>query len=260
MGKNIKKRQENIKENSMKTPQHELMYATLALRIKASIIDSTILLGLLICIPLTLGLILKETNSSLGILMYSPLLFLEPLLVSFFGSTVGQYFFGIKVVRQDDLSKCPLGSSFVRYYIKTFLGWLSMIYMFFSKRHQAIHDHLAKTLVILSPERIAKCPSFADKGVQEQEPKRDFIYPTKLRRFLMFIVWYGVAEVALIALFYGLVFLISPDSLTADGALPKSVDRFITFVDIFLLIYLASLAAKGYLPGARKVRKAIESQ
>ncbi|TAL24623.1 MAG: RDD family protein [Nitrospirae bacterium] len=239
----------------MKTQNNELIYATLPLRIKASIIDSLILIGLLVCIPLALAPLLKGTNSSLGILMYSPFLLLEPLLVSFFGSTIGQYFFGIKVVRQDDLLKCPLHLSFVRYYVKAFLGWLSMIYMFFSKRHQAIHDHLAKTLVILSPERIEKDPSFAERGVQEQELESDFIYPTILRRFLIFIVWYIIAEIALLAILYGLIFLISPESMTDDGDLPKSINRAITFVDIILLIIVASLAAKGFLPGAKKVRK-----
>ena len=91
--------------------------------------------------------------------MYAPVFILEPLLVSYYwGQTVGQYLWGIKIIRETDLTRCPLVLSFVRYYAKALLGLWSMIYMLFSRKHKAIHDYLAHTVVILFSLSVSEDP------------------------------------------------------------------------------------------------------
>ncbi len=231
---------------------NDLLYASLAFRIKASIIDSVILLALIVLIPLWAGEHVSRPAVRV-ILMYSPLLVFEPFLVAYLGSTIGQRILGLTIVNQDSGKKCPLHLSFARYYTKVLLGWLSMVLMLFTRRHQAIHDHVAKTLVILSPSRILKDPSFALTGEHERQQDPDFTYPSVLRRFVFFIIWSFVAEIMLGLLLWGAITLISPRSLSDDGDLPKSVERALKYVDVIVLICTASLAAKGYLPGARKI-------
>jgi hypothetical protein len=182
--------------------------------------------------------------------MYVPLFFLEPLLIAYWGHTVGQYVYGIKVVREADLRKCPLFLAFVRYYAKALLGWWSMIYMFFTKKHQAIHDHLAHTLVILSPYRLAKNPSFAEKGITEQEPEKGFVYPSALRRFVFLVIWWFIALIVLFSVAEGLLSW-SVGKERAHQIL-DSVDPLVTFLVLVLLLIVGFLAAKGLLPGARR--------
>ena len=187
--------------------------------------------------------------------MYAPLFILEPFLVSYCGQTVGQYLWGIKVVREADLRKCPLLLSFVRYYAKALLGWWSMIYMFFSNKHKAIHDYLAHTVVILSPYRLAVKPSFAEQGMMEQEPERGFVYPSALRRFVFFFIWWFVAVIVLDTVADALLSLLVGKARAAQ--LMKLGDPIVTILGLILLVIVASLAAKGLLPGARRKRQTV---
>jgi len=230
------------------------LYATIAFRVKASIIDSTILLALIILIPLSVNQFVSHAGFR-ALLMYSPLLFLEPLLVSYTGSTIGQRIVGITVVNQADKTRCSLPMSFVRYFVKIVLGWFSLVLMFFTRKHQAIHDHLAKTIVILSPLRISKKPSFAAAGEREQEEEAGFAYPSVLRRFMFFLLWAFVADILLALAFYGAAYILAPDSISDDGDLPKSVERIERYLDLVLVLFIASLAARGLLPGAKKIAK-----
>jgi len=228
----------------------ETIYATLGRRVKASILDSVIVLALIVTIPVIMEQINEGLPEGWGVLMFAPLFFLEPLLISCWGQTVGQYVWGIKVVREADFRKCPLFLSFVRYYAKALLGWWSMIYMFFTKKHQAIHDHLAHTLVILSPYRLAKNPSFAEKGITEQELEKGFVYPSVLRRFVFFVIWWFISFIVLNSVAEELLSL-SMEKERAHQIL-DSIDPLVTFFALILLLTVGFLAAKGLLPGARR--------
>jgi hypothetical protein len=213
-------------------------------------LDSVILLTLIIAIPVVAGQVIQGALGRWGVVMYAPVFFLEPLLVSYWGQTIGQYLFGITVVREADQSKRRLLSSFVRYYAKACLGLYSMIYMLFSGKHKAIHDYLARTVVILSPYRLAKTPLFVERGIMEQEPEKGFVYPSALRRFGFFVIWWFITLTVLYAIVDALLSL----TVGTDRAarLLKSGDLLVTFLVLILLLVVASLAAKGLLPGARR--------
>lgn len=243
------------------TLQHMLstniLYATLPRRIKASIIDGVFVLALFILSPMAIAAITGRETGLNALAMFAPLLVLEPLLVSLCGFTLGQYLFGIQVVRQDTGGKCPLFASFMRYYTKALLGTLSIAVMLFSKKHQAIHDQVAQTLVVLSRKRIEKDPEFAQYGEREQMHEDDstFAYPSALRRFSFFCLWMIVASIL-----YGFIAetaaqILLPGYTIESESLPKPIEIAVNAIYSILFISIAVLASKGYLPGAKRKQK-----
>ncbi len=239
----------------------QVLYATLPRRIKASIIDGMVLLTLMILSPLAISMLLGRDTSANAIAMLIPPLLLEPFLISFFGFTLGQYIFGIQVIRVDTGGKCPVPASFLRYLVKTVLGSFSIVYMLFSRRHQAIHDHLAGTLVLLSQKRIEQNPEFANYGEPEQNLELDIThhYPSGLRRFAFFCIW-AVSLLILLAIVAECITLLLVPGYTLESEkMPKLIEFILNLLYSVLFIVIAVLASKGYLPGARRKAKVLEN-
>ncbi len=234
---------------------NQRLFATLPRRLKASIIDGIILLSLFIISLLAIGAVIDNETVLKPIAILAPVLLIEPLLITYLGFTIGQYIFGIQVVRVTGHSKCPLLVSFVRFYTKILLGSLSLVYMLFSKSRQAIHDHLAKTIVVLSKRKLEMTPEFAEHGESEQILEEEYTYPTPIRRFGLFVLWYVVVSIVFGILIEAVALLTVPEYSIDTDKLPESIDTASGFVLSILFFVLAVLAAKGYLPGAKRKRK-----
>lgn len=241
---------------------NQVLYATLPRRIKASIIDGVVLLALFILFPLIVGTLVGKDTGLSAIAMFTPPLLLEPFLISFLGFTLGQYIFGIRVVRVDTGGKCPLIASFARYFTKTILGSLSVAYMLFSKKHQAIHDYLAKTLVVLSQEKIERNPEFAQYGEIEQDLENDvtFTYPSVARRFGFFCIWVVVMIIVFGILVESAAILFLPGYTFETEKMPKQIEVASNVLFSIIFIGLAVLASKGHLPGAKRKMKGLENK
>ena len=72
----------------------------------------------------------------------------EPLCTSF-GATIGNLIKGIRVRRVNDVNK-PINifNAFIRYIVKTLLGWLSFITVHSNRDRRAIHDIVAGSVMI----------------------------------------------------------------------------------------------------------------
>lgn len=238
-------------------PHTQVLYATLPRRVKASIIDGVILITLFIVPPLLISTLLGNDTGLNATAMFVPPLLLEPFLITYFGSTIGQYIFGIQVINADTGKKCSFIKSFVRYLTKLPLGAFSLVYMLFSNKHQAIHDIAAKSLVVLSTKRIAQNPSFANYGESEQNHEKDsaYQYPSSLRRFLFFCLWFVLSSflfgltIELIALSF------IPGYTLETENLPKHIDIATDVIGSIIFISIAVLASKGYLPGAKRKKR-----
>lgn len=236
----------------MKTNQE--LYSSLPRRIKASLIDSLIVLTLFIALPVTFNALFQNESVLAAFLMYTPILILEPLLVSFSGATIGQHLFGVEVVKINTLAKCPLLLSFIRYYTKILLGGFSVIYMLFSKKHQAIHDYIAGTIVIMSRKRIKAEPDFASQGEQEQYENSGYNYPSAPRRFFVFILWFIIAIVILSIILELASLAFVPNYTLETETYPEVIEIVSNIVAACLFFTLAFLGAKGFLFGARRVK------
>jgi uncharacterized RDD family membrane protein YckC len=72
----------------------------------------------------------------------------EPLCVCF-GCTLGQYLKKIRVKDHDDTTKrIGIFPSYIRYILKTLLGWISFITMNTNTEKRAIHDFASGSVVV----------------------------------------------------------------------------------------------------------------
>ena len=236
----------------------QYLFATLPRRLKASIVDGILLLVLFIVNPLIVGMVSDNTLWS-RIVMFAPLLLLEPFLVTYLGFTPGQYLFGIQVVRTEGHPTCPLGVSFARTYTKYLLGGFSLVYMLFGEKYQAIHDHLAKTVVVLSKRKLETSPQFAQYGEMEQVFEDAFTYPSPLKRFGVFLLWY-LLVIFVVGIPIELAATRTIPRYSVTGRLPEPLQ--IMHDTFFSVVFfsLAVLAAKGRLPGAKRKKKIPEDE
>jgi hypothetical protein len=96
-------------------------------------------------------------------------------------------------------------------------------------------------------------PSFAQAGETEQAEEGLFVYPSVARRFLFFLIWWLAIVILLDEPARGILSLFI-GGLKADSFL-RSIKRLTDVLDSLVLVFVASLAAAGRLPGAKRRRK-----
>lgn len=128
-------------------------YAILPSRIKAVVIDAIILIASMYLISElfasfeTVPEYVRMAVFVLVVLLY------DPIFTSMFGGTIGHSRSGITVRSESNHSKYisfPL--AILRFVLKTFLGWLSLLTVTSSENRQAIHDLAAKSVVLTENE------------------------------------------------------------------------------------------------------------
>ena len=93
----------------------------------------------------------------------------------------------------------------VRALLRTFLGWLSFVFILLTKKHQALHDYVTSTIVVLRrPETLPAHEKLGVRTSDEHEilsfPKRDdveYLYPSKVRRILAILLYGLLITIAL---------------------------------------------------------------
>lgn len=220
-----------------------LSYATFAIRIRAALIDGLIVLLIFVALPCVFSDVFDGPNNARVFILWSPILLLEPLLVAYWGRTIGQFIHGIEVTSVGTSGKLSLVDSFIRYYSKVFLGVFSMLYILFSAQKQAIHDKIAQTVVVVSGS------GETEDSISDLDS--DYIYPSAFRRFTIFIGWYLFSMFSSALLLLVLVTIVTG----SFDSWPKWADQLSSLIEIILLVGLAMLAGEGYLPGARRRRK-----
>lgn len=127
-----------------------LGYARLVDRVKAGILDVVLLFTLIYSVSEILSIFEHDYAEKVRILTY--ILFFccyEPLLVSFYGGTLGHSLSGIEVKKESNTQKnIAIHWSFLRYIIKLLLGWVSFVSILFSSKSKAIHDYAEGSVVI----------------------------------------------------------------------------------------------------------------
>jgi uncharacterized RDD family membrane protein YckC len=118
-------------------------------RVKAVTIDGVILLIMMV-----------TTSSIFSNLEYVPdyeriiafiIIFIlyDPLLTSTMGGTLGHRFIGIRVKKaSDETSNINIVYAIIRFLIKGFFGWISLLTVMGNDKRKAIHDYVAQSVVI----------------------------------------------------------------------------------------------------------------
>jgi len=117
-------------------------------RLQAVAIDS-IILAVLIMGGLVVVSSFGVTGRDAVILVAVISMLWEPLLVSITGGTIGHHLIGLRVVSSTSGKNLNIVASLLRFMVKFLLGSVSVVFIFITRYHQALHDGLARSVVIL---------------------------------------------------------------------------------------------------------------
>ena len=125
------------------------IYANLQNRIKAAVIDSILLIVMMYSITEILKFF-NNVPSSLRMYLFILFFFLyEPLMVSILGFTAGHYYFDIKVKKENNhIKNIAFPLAVLRFILKFFLGWVSLLSVTGTVKKQAIHDKVVNSVVL----------------------------------------------------------------------------------------------------------------
>lgn len=112
---------------------------------------------------------------------------LEPLLVTMRGITVGHHLMGLRIQKSATGERLNIVEATLRFFVKVFFGWVSLVSVLISNRHQALHDLMVGSVVVLTnPSRVSSTDRLVERDGEEEE---GFVYPSRTRRVLMIILY-----------------------------------------------------------------------
>lgn len=162
------------------------IYPRLIRRVQACIIDSFIFSFV------SVGLFLLVTPFEVEpvwvriVIVLVPIFFFEPVLVSCTGGTIGHHLLKLKVQNVSNAKNINIFLAFIRFILKTLLGVISLMFVLTTRKHQAIHDFLANSIVAYkNPKQVPEYEALVERKIEEE----GYIYPSKLQRTFMIILY-----------------------------------------------------------------------
>ena len=127
----------------------EMKYGSLINRVKAIIIDGLVLVGFGIITATILSEFENVDDSVRLIIFVFIFLLYDPIFVSIFGATIGHLIIGLKVRRENNITrKIIFPVALVRFTMKVLLGWISLLTVSGNKKSKAIHDTVVDSVVL----------------------------------------------------------------------------------------------------------------
>ncbi|MBV1907758.1 MAG: RDD family protein [Kangiellaceae bacterium] len=178
-------------------------YPKLFLRIQAMLWDSAILGIFFITIAILSSKNSVNNEVLRALIIVVPALSLEPLLVYFSGSSIGHRIAGIKISHVNTDKNLSLLQCYGRFITKLILGIYSLIALVFTRKHQALHDLLSKSIVVFIDEN--KAP--ANHKLTERNTEYRTEKPSWIRRVVVTVIY--------IILFFVLLSIVSAGLIPA---------------------------------------------
>lgn len=140
--------EETINNEETNQELDTMQFPSLTDRIKSSFIDFIFVLFLMSCIAVLLDNII-EVPDGLRAGLFIFLFFVYEPLAHTLGFTLGNYMMGIRVrkISAPD-KKVNIAQAYLRFTVKTLLGWLSFFTIHSNKKRRAMHDIASGTLTI----------------------------------------------------------------------------------------------------------------
>jgi uncharacterized RDD family membrane protein YckC len=129
-------------------------YPGILVRIKAIAADSIVIIILMFCAAYIFSLFEYVPDNARIIAFVFIFLLYDPLFTSIFGGTLGHMLLGIRVKRESDEKRnilFPL--AVLRYIVKAFLGWISLLTVLSNEKRKAIHDYLVGSVVVYAKSK-----------------------------------------------------------------------------------------------------------
>jgi uncharacterized RDD family membrane protein YckC len=127
----------------------QITYARLPDRIKALIIDQIVVIVFAYLATEILSLFTEVADYVRMMIFIFLFVLYDPIFISSFGATIGHSKANISVKRENNPNKNILFHlAIIRYFLKVFLGWLSLLTITGNEKRRAIHDFVAGSVVI----------------------------------------------------------------------------------------------------------------
>ncbi len=160
-------------------------------------IDSVIFTFLIVTLFLLVPFFENAPRWIVVIVILLPIFILEPVLVSLTGGTIGHHLIKIKVQNVHNNRNINIILATLRFIIKSALGWVSLISVLTTRRHQAIHDFLVNSVVVYKDAKKVPTHEALTERVSTEE---DYVYPSILRRLVMVVIYNIILFMLLIML------------------------------------------------------------
>ena len=127
----------------------KIEFASIFPRLKAAFIDAVVMGALMYGATEILSFFDVVPNYIRILIAVFIFVLYEPIFVSLFGQTVGHSRINLIVRQEEDIKKnISFFKALIRFTLKFFLGWLSLLTVPGSVKRQAIHDAVVKSVVI----------------------------------------------------------------------------------------------------------------
>ena len=223
-------------------------YTRISRRINAFLID---IIALILIFFLTLFIVIQINISNSTIESLIIFLFVgsvEPLCISFTGSSIGHHLAGLKVRQASADRKLNIFQSYVRFLAKLPLGLFSFISVLTTSKHQALHDLLSKSIVVHKDRDSVPAHEIVSERIQDTET---YAYPSILKKALV-----TLSYLILFYIVYVIAFSLLINSQCLLGRFCSNVDSTLVllFSGIFWvgLFVIVGLGWQARLFGCRK--------
>lgn len=128
-------------------------YPLLLDRVKAAFIDGLVIIAMMYAVTEIFAFFDDVPNYAKIIAAVFIGLLYDPLLTSFYGGTIGHSFCKIGVRKDnesDNYINFPI--AILRFIVKWFLGWISLLTVAGTEKRKAIHDYVGNSVVIKTTE------------------------------------------------------------------------------------------------------------
>lgn len=136
-------------------------------RVKAALIDSFIIAMLVV-----FGVAALAESESVPsyfeiFIILLPVFIIEPLLVALTGGSPGHHLFNIKIREKSEDKKLSIRKSVVRFFLKAFLGLISIILVSLTHKHLMLHDIVSGSIVDFKSPELTKGKRVDKKWVKQ---------------------------------------------------------------------------------------------
>jgi uncharacterized RDD family membrane protein YckC len=212
------------------TEPTSLHYPRLLRRVRAVLIDTVLIYIVAIFLWMML-LPLLDRFSPLFRIAYPVMAFLalEPMMVAFTGGSPGHHIISIAIHDSRTGSRIGVIRALIRFILRTLLGWLSLVLVLVTKKHQALHDIVCRTnVVLLDPDHLPDRERLSARVTEDP----NFRYPSRFRRLIVIVVY-----LILSLLLFGVssLVLLSDDCLLSDRCAPIDVLVVLLLNGLFIL-------------------------
>lgn len=130
-------------------------YPGLLDRVKAIVTDAVVIILFMLAATYVFSLFENVPDNAKIIAFVFIFILYDPIFTSSFGGTLGHMMVGIRVKRENNEKKnilFPL--AIVRFIVKAFLGWISLLTVTGNVKSRAIHDYLVGSVVVYANPKI----------------------------------------------------------------------------------------------------------